>query len=289
MPPSKIYIIENIAGKFAGEKEVYMSTIFPLFGAQIIPCDTAVQAGLRFGDKGTHTSRTIMLSELTELLTALPNNAKREDYATAIIEENLLGKQTTSTRRLTNQRLNELYSLDSKLPIFRVLRRLWEIDEKGRPLLALLCTLGRDPLLRATAYSILFLNVGEELVRQKYLNEIKQSTGERLNDSILDKVARNSGSSWTQSGHLEGRVRKVRKRVEPTVGAVAYALWLGSLFSFAGEELLATPWMRILDSNQQELLEFTLRAKQLRLVDARVGGGIVEINPACIDPEAEVI
>lgn len=230
-----------------------------------------------------------MSNELAELLMAVPDDSKREDYAAAIIEENLLGKPTTSTRRLTNQRLGELYILDGKVSLFRVLRRLWEIDEKGRPLLALLCALGRDPLLRATANTILSLNVGEELVRQKFLNDIKQLTGERLNDSILDKVARNSGSSWTQSGHLEGRVRKVRKRVEPTVGAVAYALWLGSLFSFAGEELLATPWMRILDSNQQELLELTLRAKQLRLVDARVGGGIVEINPAIIDPESEGI
>ena len=266
-----------------------MSTISPSYWAKIMPCYTAIQAGLRFGDKGTHTSRTIMLSELAELLVALPNDAKREVYAAAIIEENLLGKQTTSTRRLTNQRLGELYSLDRKLPLFRVLRRLWEIDEKGRPLLALLCALGRDPLLRATAPSILSLNEGAELVRQKYLYDIKQSTGERFNDSILDKVARNSGSSWTQSGHLEGRVRKVRKRVEPTVGAVAYALWLGSLFSFAGEELLATPWIGILDSNQQELFELTLHAKQLRLVDARIGGGIVEINPACIDPAVEVI
>ena len=59
-------------------------------------------AGVRYGDKGTHTSRTMMLAELSELLSALPATSTREDYADAIIEENILGKQTASTRKLTN-------------------------------------------------------------------------------------------------------------------------------------------------------------------------------------------
>ena len=50
-----------------------------------------------------------MLSELSDLLSELPPESERADYATAIIEENVLGKQTTATRRLTNQRLGELY------------------------------------------------------------------------------------------------------------------------------------------------------------------------------------
>ena len=60
-----------------------------------------IEAGFRFGDKGTHTSRTMMLAELTELLEAIPETAPRQAYAEAIIEDNLLGKQTTATRKLT--------------------------------------------------------------------------------------------------------------------------------------------------------------------------------------------
>lgn len=229
-----------------------------------------------------------MLSELSDLLAALPGFATREDYASAIISDNVLGKQTASTRRLTNQRLGELYGLDPQIPIFRVLRRLWEIDWTGRPLLALLCALGRDPLLRATAPTVLSLEVGEELVRSTFVEAVKQSAGDRLNDSILDKVARNAGSSWTQSGHLEGRVRKIRKRVEPTPGAVVFALWFGSLYSLSGEELLATPWTSVLDRTPPELFDLVLRAKQLRLLHARIGGGVIEIDPTTLDPEAEV-
>jgi hypothetical protein len=67
------------------------------------------QLGFRFGDKGTHTSRTIMLDELNAVLAHCPPDAPRSDYTAEIIEHNLLGKRTASTRRLTNQRLGELY------------------------------------------------------------------------------------------------------------------------------------------------------------------------------------
>ena len=243
--------------------------------------------GLRFGEKGTHTSRTMMLAELTELLAVVPREASREEYASAIIEENVLGKQTASNRRLTSQRLGELYGLDPALPIFRVLLRLWDAHEPGRPLLGLLCALARDPLLRATAPPVLALRPGQELLRSSMTESIAASTEGRLKSSVVDKVARNAGSSWTQSGHLEGRVRKLRRHVRPTPGVVAYALWLGSTQGLAGEDLLRSAWALTLDVGPSDLMELTLRAKQFGLVHARIGGGVTEIDPRGLDPAWE--
>jgi hypothetical protein len=231
-------------------------------------------AGFRFGEKGTHTSRTMMLAELSELLSIVPANSTREEYAGAIIEDNVLGKQTASNRRLTNQRLGELYGLSLTIPLFRILRRLWEIDEPGRPLIALLCALATDPLLRATSDVVLPMPVGIELLRSAMTFAIHESTGNRLNESTIDKVARNAGSSWTQSGYLVGRVRKIRQEVHPTPGSVAYAVWFGSLQGLAGENLLA----RVLDQSPVELLDLTLRAKQIGLLNANFGGGVIEID-----------
>ena len=239
---------------------------------------TLTKAGLRFGDRGTHTSRTMMLSELEDLLATLPASANRDDYSHSIIEDNLLGKQTSATRRLTNQRLGELYGLDPQIPLFRVLRFLWPMDEASRPLLALLCALCRDPLLRSTARPVIELPLGGELIRSSLLDTIREAVGPRLNDSILDKVARNAASSWSQSGHLLGRVRKIRQRVKPTAVSTAYALWLGSLEDLAGEQLLSCRWSQIFDSSAGGLVDYVLQAKQLGLVDARVGGGVVEID-----------
>jgi hypothetical protein len=225
-----------------------------------------------------------MLAELRDLLAAIPRSADRDAYAKAIVDENVLGKQTIATRRLTHQRLRELYGLDPRLPLFRVLRRLWEADEPGRPLLAMLCALARDPLLRATAPTVLTLPVGAELVRALFLDAIRDTVGGRLNDAVLDKVARNAASSWSQSGHLEGRVRKVRRRVVPTAGSAALAIWLGAFEGLAGRLLLESRWARVLDRTADELLYVALQAKQLGLLHARAGGGVVEIDASRLDP-----
>ena len=225
----------------------------------------------------------MMLAEITELLDATPPEADRTAYAQAIIEENTLGKQTAATRRLTNQRLGELYALDPTVPIFRVLRRLWTVDEPGRPLIALLCALARDPLLRATAPVVLQLPQGSELIRTALLSAIRDTVGPRLNDAILDKVARNTASSWSQSGHLKGRVRKIRQRVDPTPGSLAAALWLGAIEGLAGEQLLDCRWTRILDRTGAQLVPTVLQAKQLGLIHARIGGGVVEIDASRLD------
>jgi hypothetical protein len=226
----------------------------------------------------------MMLAELGDLLAVVPEGGARGDYLAAILEGNALGKATISGRRLSGQRLGELYGLDPALPLFRVLRRLWDFDVPGRPLLALLCALARDPLLRASADAVLRLAPDEELVRGRVLADLRDSTGSRLNDAILDKVARNTASSWSQAGHLEGRVRKLRRLVNPTPGAAAFALWLGALDGLSGEELLRTPWARVLDRGPNALLDLALRAKQLGLLHARAGGGVVEIDPRSLDP-----
>lgn len=234
--------------------------------------------GFRFGDKGTLTSRTIMLEELSQVLSHLPTESTRADYAHAITEENITDKRTVSTRKLTNQRLGELYILYPKSPLFRTLRRLWDNEERGRPLLALLCSLARDPLLRATAKPIHAMPIGTELARQQMTDAIRDAVGDRLNDEILDKVVRNASSSWTQSGHLQGRGRKTRRKVDPTPATTTYALLLGYLLGLRGIMLFKSPWCRILDAGAEELIALAGDAKRLGLLDLKHAGDVVEVG-----------
>lgn len=240
--------------------------------------DAPQNFGFRSGDKGTHTSRTIMLDELSILLDSLAPDAGRADYLAAIIENNALDKQTAATRILTAQRLTELYALESSVPIFRVLRRFWQDDAAGRPLLALLCALARDPLLRATAEPVLSMSAGEELSRQKITDAIRSAVGGRLNDATLDKVVRNVSSSWTQSGHLQGRVRKFRQTIRPTPLATAYALMLGYLEGRRGGRLFETMWTRVMDASPAELRNVAAEAKRLSGLDLKSAGDVIEIG-----------
>jgi len=168
--------------------------------------------GFRGGDRGTHTSRTIMSVEVQHLFAVTPTEASKAEYWRSIIEGNSLGKRTGSTRRLSAQRLAELYGLDPTVPMFRVLRHFWGVAPEGNSLLAFLCAYARDPLLRLTTPAVLDLPVGTPVKTADLEAPLAQALTGRLNPSIINNVARNAGSCWTQSGHLVGRPRKVRSR-----------------------------------------------------------------------------
>ena len=249
---------------------------------QLIPsessCGQAEELGFRFGDKGTHTSRTMMLVELVQVFASTPAEAGREDYAEAIIEGNCLGKPTASTRRLSNQRIGELYCLDPAVAVFRVLRRLWDFDSSQDPLLPLLCAIARDPLLASTVEPVIQLEPALDFNREKTRRAIRASVGDRLSDRTIDKVVRNAASSWTQAGHLEGRTLKVRRRVTPTARSVAYALFLGYAVGFRGNELFSSGWLEVLDCPPSRSRDLALEAKRLGFIDLRLSGDIVEID-----------
>ncbi len=245
------------------------------------------RAGFRFGDRGTQSSRHIMLPELGELLDALPAEADRLDYAAAIVDENVLGKPTLATRRATRQRLTELYALDPGVPLFRVLRRLWEFDGRdagGRALLALLAALARDPLLRVTAAHVLGLAPGQGLERAAFADAIRARTGPRFNDAVLAKVAGNAAISWSHAGHLGGRTRRVRRIVVPTPAAAAMAVWLGEAEGLAGHGLIDSRWAAVLDVSGGALLPHAVEARRLGLIRLSAAGNVVDVSARALDP-----
>lgn len=246
-----------------------------------------VELGFKFGEKGAHTSRTIMVDELTALLRHCPSSSTRSDYVHAVVEENCLGKHTLSTRQLTVQRLSELYSLDPKVLLFHLLRHYWDADEKSQPQLAILTALARDPLLRVTAPAVIAMKEGEEIARQRLTDALREALNGRLNDDSLDKVVRNTASSWTQSGHLEGRSRKKRLKLQPTPVSTAYALLLGFLLGNRDRSLFETLFCRILDRNIAELTFLAMDAKRLGFLDIKMAGGLIVVSFDMILTEQE--
>ncbi|MCI0536690.1 MAG: hypothetical protein L0Z50_15845 [Verrucomicrobiales bacterium] len=245
------------------------------------------ELGFQFGGKGTHTSRTIMLDDLSTLLRVSDPAATRTDYVKAMVDDNCLGKHTLSTRRLSLQRMTELYSLDVGVPLFRLLRQFWYADEKAHGQLALLVSISRDPLLRATCPVVLSMSVGEEIARQRFTNAIRDSVESRLNDATLDKVVRNAASSWTQSGHFSGRSRKRRQRIEPTPVSAAFALVLGYMLGQRGHSLFESLFARVLDRDENALTSLAIDAKRLGLLDIKSGGGMTVVSFDAILTEKE--
>ena len=233
------------------------------------------QVGFREGARGTHTSRTMMLSELGRLLECDAENGSAEDL---VIEGNILGKATMAGRRLSLQRLHELYALDRAVPLYSVLADLWKREPQALPQLAILAALARDPLLRATAMPVLGLAQERDLDRDGVRDALSTTVGKRLNPSTLDKVVRNAASSWTQSGHLVGRTFKKRRRIEAKPAALAFAIWLAQASGFTGNDVLSNGWVTTLDLDQERLEILLERVRAAGLVEIRQLGPHVEIN-----------
>lgn len=240
--------------------------------------------GFRIADSGPHTSKTLMLRELEALFEAVPAEAPAKAYRDAIVEENVLGKRTASTRKETASRLKTLHGLDPSTPLFRVLRHLWEVDHSARGQLALLNGLARDPLLMATTGQVMGMAQGELLQRSEMVAAVQGFTHDRLSPKVLDAVARNTASSWTQSGHLKGKVKKLRQPLTAHPVALAMAVWLGYASGKRGKALLNTPWATALDTSSSGLLELAEQAKRLGLLKLSHGAGVVSLDPSALDP-----
>lgn len=227
-----------------------------------------------------------MLEDLSTVLAATTASADRSDYLREIVDANCLRKPTASTRRQSAQRLSELYALDRSVLLFRVFRRLWDLDRTGHPLLALLIALARDPLLVATADSVISLAPGAEYQRDPARHALLQVAGGRFNADILEKVLRNAASSWAQSGHLEGRTFKKRRRVTPTAYAATFALYLAYHAGFRGKSLFSSGWFAALDCSPAQAEDIATDAKRIGLFDMRVSGDIVDLRMERLDPLA---
>jgi len=240
---------------------------------------SALAAGLQDGTLCPHTSRTLMLAEVRMLLETVPAQARRAEYREAVVNENVLLKPTTSTRKKTFELLGQLYGLDPSITVFRALRDLWtEAMPSGQPLLAVLCALARDPAFRATLPAVLQAPEGSTVTPDQLVEAIVVRYPERFNNTTLRALGQHAASSWQQSGHLRGHLRKVRVRAVATPAGTIYALLLGHLAGARGESLFSTLWAATVDAPQHVLREHAAAASRRGWLEYRAAGAVTEIT-----------
>jgi hypothetical protein len=234
--------------------------------------------GFKTGVSGAHTARTMMLADLTTLLAAAPKDAKREEFNRLIVEENVLGKRTTSNRWLSTRHLVDLYGLDQGVTVFRLLRFFWDADAPSRPMLALLCAQARDALLRLSAKMVLATKPGETLTTDDFVNFFNRELPGRFSESMTRSLSQNIAASWAQAGFFKGKVNKVRTRPVVTPAVAAYALALGYLCGLHGQLLIESDWARLLDVTRDQVIRLAQEASKRGWLDFKGAGNVFEIT-----------
>ncbi len=236
----------------------------------------------RFGfsyERGSvHMARTMMLNELSLLLNYVSEPSSISDvYARTIEEDNCLGKRSGRTRSLSLRHLRALYALDPNTVVFRSLRYFWHRESMGRPMIACLCAYVRDPLLRTSAPFMLKLTDEQSFSREALEEYLEEQFPGRFSKATLKSTVRNLASTWTQSGHLTGRVKKSRSKITATAGSVAYALFLGFLTGARGETLFETDYIKLLDCPFEIAVEFAESASRKGWIVFKRVGNVFEV------------
>jgi hypothetical protein len=248
------------------------------------------QLGFRFGINGPHAARTMMLDDLRNLLAHTPVGASRQEYAGAIVTDNLLGKPTKKARELSLKHLTALYGLDAANPLFRCLRRLWPMDVAAQPLLALTVALARDPLLRASEGFVLSRSVGSLVLPEDVEAFLAKAFPERFSAVSLKSFSRNLTCTWTAAGLLQGHRRKTRSQPAIRAEVVALSLFLGHLEGRSGQRLFSSRWMTLLGGTPAELEALTNAAANRGLLVFLNAGGVRELRfPDYLTPEEDQI
>ena len=212
------------------------------------------------------------------LLASRPAPATEGAYRVAIVDQNLLGKPTVSARRITFERLRELYGLDPNMLVFRALKDLWYADVRAQPMIALLCSSARDPILRAMTPFVLGLPIGATISPHEFAEEADNQFPGKFVASSRERLGRNVSSTWEKAGLLSGQQTKTRAKAQARPTSLAYALLLGDLCGKRGQALFTTLWAAMLDAPIHELMDMAVVASRQGWIEYRASGDVVEVS-----------
>jgi hypothetical protein len=219
-----------------------------------------------------------MLKELSLILDNTPLKCPIDEIRRLVMDENILQKSTFSGRKMSFYRLKLLYSFDIHNPVFSGLHFFWNESPEERPLIALEAALAGDHILRYSAQKILPLGIGVHIPKKDMVEHIQKEYKKDYTQKMIESITRNVLSSWAQSGHLSGKIKKIRKKATAGPASLAYALYLGQLSGVLGASLFETLFVDALDATGMEIQRYLHAAMKKGWLIHRSAGGITELT-----------
>ena len=228
-----------------------------------------------------------MLDELTSLLKGTRLEASIERIKQTIVEENILGKPTASSRKMAFGHLRRAYALDMDKALWRVLRRFYEQEPQALNLMGLVLVYSRDLQLRKSFELVTGMNVGEALPPTQMVEHLEAAFPGMYSAVVMKATAKNVNSTWVKTGHLTGRVHKVRSHPKPHWLATTYAMFTGYLAGVRGQMLLDSVYARLVGVDPMTAAEHLSIASAHGLLRFRNAGGVVETDFSALLQPAE--
>ena len=227
---------------------------------------------------GAHMARSMMLDELTLLIRGTRPDASKEALKKAVVEENLIGKPTASSRKKTFDHLRRAYGLDANTALWRVLRQFVQREPQALPLMALVLVHSRDQQLRKSFELVANLKPGQELPRVQMEEWLEQAYPGRYSKAMKRSTAQNVNTTWTATGHLVGKAHKFRSRPRSTWLATTYAMFVGYLAGIRGQVLLDSVYGKLVGVDPLTAADHLSIASAHGLLRFRNAGGVVETD-----------
>jgi hypothetical protein len=120
-----------------------------------MPLDRGVTGNLGFSQSGVLSSRSVMLTELTDLMAIATADADTATLQRLVVDEDALHKPSAANRTKTFSFLRSLYGLNPQLPIYREFTRLCHLSPVDTTVLACSLAFAREPVLKACADMVL--------------------------------------------------------------------------------------------------------------------------------------
>ena len=239
----------------------------------------ALQA-LGFAEGGVISSRSIMLPELSALLTLAPSDADVDVFRRLAVDEDALHKASSANRLKTFNKLKLLYALNRAVPIFREFRRLSLLFSAELPTLAGTLAFAREPLLRACAEMVLSTPIGVTLSRASFEAWVREHAAGRFSQTMYRSFSHNLYASFFQIGYLGAAVAKcrLRQRLDARPACVAYAAFLDWLTGLNGHSLLQGSFSRAFELAKADHLAVLTAAGQLGLMRVANSGGVLHLD-----------
>ena len=218
-----------------------------------------------------HHSRTIMFQELQRVLDF---GIEDDSYQTSM-EQNVLSKNTSSNQEKTNWYLKKLYRFDLNDNEFLCLKYFWiNTPLEYKPLLALVCSIANDFLLRESISVVMNTTLGEKVEIEKFEMNIEAYHPDRFSKKSKRSNAQNIASSWKQTGFIQGRMKNIRVRPELSYQVIAFALIIGYLKGLRGDFLVTSNLVKALDVPSSKLKDYISEAASHDLLKFQSSGNV---------------